>query len=170
MLNKKFIYLDEKVYITRSPEFPHRPNYVCRLNSSLYDLRQTSRCCFEKFVIILTSLAFCASRHDYTLFVHYTSVGIISLTLYVDDMSITSDDCVVIESLKYALARYFAMKDKILLRYFLGLELLFYHKDYLLSRSKYFVDYMSVPVLLVTRLLILLLRCMFDISHLMFFL
>ncbi|XP_047331826.1 uncharacterized mitochondrial protein AtMg00810-like [Impatiens glandulifera] len=45
------------------------------------------------------------------------------------------DDHVDIESLKSELAHSFAMKDLDILRYFLGIEVVYYPKDYLLSQS-----------------------------------
>ncbi|KAL8097015.1 hypothetical protein AgCh_030193 [Apium graveolens] len=137
-----FLYgdLHEEVYMTPPPGLPHQPGYVCRLRKSIYGLRQSSRCWFEKFSTVLYSLGFRPSNQDSALFVRSTSAGRILLSLYVDDMIITGDDCDGIESLKRELARCFAMKDLDLLRYFLGIEVASLPKGYLLCQSKYIAD------------------------------
>ena len=88
---------------------------------------------FEKFSTVITSLGFLPNQHDYALFVKHTSTCRIFLSLYVDDMIITGDDNDGIESLKSDLAQCLAMKDLVLLRYFLGIEVAFSPKGYLLS-------------------------------------
>ncbi|GJW76116.1 uncharacterized mitochondrial protein-like protein [Tanacetum coccineum] len=75
--------LNEKVYITPSPDVPYHSGSQV------------------KFV----------SHHDSALFVNRSSVGRIWLSLYVDDMIITEDDCDGIELQKAELSCRFAIKD-----------------------------------------------------------
>ncbi|KAL8123400.1 hypothetical protein AgCh_011388 [Apium graveolens] len=141
-VKNEFLYgdLHEEVYMTPPLGLPHQPGYVCRLRKSIYGLRQSSRCWFEKFSTVLYSLGFHLSNQDSALFVRSTSAGRILLSLYVDDMIITADDYDSIESLKRELARCFAMKDLGLLRYFLGIEVTSSPKGYLLCQSKYIAN------------------------------
>ncbi|GKD33069.1 uncharacterized mitochondrial protein-like protein [Tanacetum coccineum] len=132
--------LNEEVLMKPPPGVSYKPGKVCKLRKALYGLKQAPRAWYEKFATIVTSLGFVSSHHDSALFVKQSSVGRIPLLLYVDDMIITGDDCVGIESLKLELAHRFAMKDLGLLCYFLGIEVASSPKGYLLSQSKYIGD------------------------------
>ncbi|GJU65420.1 retrovirus-related pol polyprotein from transposon TNT 1-94 [Tanacetum coccineum] len=113
---------------------------VCKLRKALYGLKHAPRAWYEKFAIVVTSLGFVSSHHDSALFVKHSSVGRIVLSLYVDDMIITKDDCVGIESLKLKLVHRFAMENLGLPHYFLGIEVASSPKGYILSQSNYIAD------------------------------
>ena len=89
---------------------------------------------------MISSLDFVSSSHDSALFIKCTDAGRIILFLYVDDMIITGDNIDDILVLKTELTRRFKMKDLGYFRYFLGIEVAYSPRDYLLSQSKYVAD------------------------------
>jgi len=93
------------------PSVSHDSGYVCKLKKVFYGLKQAPRAWFEKFSVMISSLGFVSSSHDSALFIKSTDAGRIILSLYVDDMIITSDDIDGILALKTKLARQFEMKD-----------------------------------------------------------
>jgi len=129
--------LQEEVYMTHPPGISRDSGYVCKLKKALYGLKQAPRAWFEKLSIVILSLDFVFSSHDSALFIRCTDAGRIILSLYVDDMIITSDDIDSISVLKTELARRFEMKDLGYLRYFLGIEVAYSPRGYLFSQSKY---------------------------------
>ena len=60
-VHNAFLYdeLDEEVYMQMPPGFAFpTPGKVCRLQKSLYGLRQAPRCWFAKLAVTLTSYGF----------------------------------------------------------------------------------------------------------------
>ncbi|XP_057487612.1 uncharacterized mitochondrial protein AtMg00810-like [Actinidia eriantha] len=143
--------LQEEVYMTPLPGVFHNPEEVCKLKKALYGLKQAPRAWFKKFSIVITSLSFRSSNHDSALFIKVTIAGHILLLLYIDDMVITGDDVAEIDRLKLELTSRFEMKDLGPLRYFLGIEVAFSPKGYLLSQSKYIADILEHACLTDTR-------------------
>lgn len=124
---------------------------MCRLRKAIYGLKQAPRAWFEQFRRTILTVGFQESTEDYALFVRDSPRGRALLLLYVDDMIITGDDTTAIASLKQHLHQQFQMTDLGPLRYFLGLEIAYSSRGYLLSQQKYISDILHRAALSDTR-------------------
>ncbi|XP_050915673.1 uncharacterized mitochondrial protein AtMg00810 [Lathyrus oleraceus] len=116
-----------------------------------YPSRDAPRAWFESFSTVFTSLGFHPSDHKSVLFVRSNSHGRITLFLYVDDMIIISGDVNGINKLKLLLSKQFEMKDLGTLHYFVGIEVSYSPRGYLLSQSKYIASILGKDLLSNTR-------------------
>ena len=64
--------LSETVYCSQPAGFvdSSRPNMVCRLNKSLYGLKQTPRAWYSRFATFLLTLGFSEAKSDTSLFIY----------------------------------------------------------------------------------------------------
>ncbi|XP_028066772.1 uncharacterized protein LOC114269610 [Camellia sinensis] len=109
-------HLAKEVYMSPPPGLFHPPGVVCRLRCALYGLKQSPRAWYQRFHSVALQLGFRLSHHDCALFVRRSSVGLVLLLLYVDDMIITGSDYGPIEETKYTrdiLSRANLIDDKI---------------------------------------------------------
>jgi hypothetical protein len=84
--------LTKIVYCTQSIGFfdPAQPDLVCRLNKSLYSLKQPPRAWYNRFVNYLLSLGFIEAKSDTSLFIFCQGSETIYLLLYVNDIVLTA--------------------------------------------------------------------------------
>ena len=113
---------------------------VCKLNKSLYGLKQASRMWFSKFSIALIDLGFVQSKADYSLFTRQQEDSFIVLLVYVDDVLIASNYRKGVEEFKAMLDQKFKLKDLGDLRYFLGLEVVRTAEGISLGQRKYALE------------------------------
>ena len=81
--------LDEKIYMEQLEGFVqnHNKKFFCRLNKSLYGLRQSPRQWYKQFESFMMSHNYTRSEYDHCVYFKKLNNSIfIILVLYVDDM------------------------------------------------------------------------------------
>ncbi|XP_057991842.1 retrovirus-related Pol polyprotein from transposon TNT 1-94 isoform X2 [Hevea brasiliensis] len=138
-------YLQEEVYMEQPPGFVAQGELgkVCRLQMSLYGLKQSPRTWFGRFSEAVQEFGMQKSKCDHSVFYRQSEVGLILLVVYVDDIVITGSDSAGISSLKTFLQTQFQTKNLGLLKYFLGIEVMRSKKGIFLSQRKYVLDLLT---------------------------
>lgn len=138
--------LDEEIYMQLPPGYASRkgdslpPNVVCKLNKSLYGLKQASRQWFLKFSSTLLSLGFIQTHSDHTCFLKNTSTLFLCVIVYVDDIIISSNSDTEVDLLKSQLKSFFKLRDLGIMKYFLGLEIARSSEGIHVCQRKYALD------------------------------
>lgn len=133
--------LDEEVFMQLPPRFSTTDkSKVCKLNKSIYGLRQAPRCWFSKLTTTLKKYGFVQPHSDYSLFTYADSGMQLSVLVYVDDLVIASNDSRAVTQLKKYLNMCFYMKDLGTLKYFLGIEVAHGLEGIFLCQRKYALD------------------------------
>ncbi|GKU90667.1 hypothetical protein SLEP1_g4634 [Rubroshorea leprosula] len=124
---------------------------VCKLNKSLYGLKQASRNWFAKFSHALLAIGFTQSSADYSLFSLSRGASCVYVLVYVDDMVITGSSPQLINQVKEFLFSQFRLKDLGPLKYFLGIEVASSPQGLYLSQRKYTIELLNDAGLLGSR-------------------
>ncbi|XP_019433075.1 PREDICTED: uncharacterized protein LOC109339972 [Lupinus angustifolius] len=119
------------------------PNQVCKLNKSIYGLKQASRQWFSKLSSSLLDLGYNQSHHDHSIFTKHSNSNFTTLLIYVDDLILGENDISEINKVKHHLDSKFKIKDLGLLKYFLGLEVARSKQGITLCQRKYALDLLS---------------------------
>ncbi|XP_052113169.1 retrovirus-related Pol polyprotein from transposon RE1 [Arachis duranensis] len=141
-VNTAFLHgdLNEDVYMKIPPGLDEQQGMVCKLQKSLYGLRQASRQWNLKLTATLITSGYKKSVSDHSLFTKITASGITIILVYVDDLVLTGDDISEINRIKGILHDKFKIKDIGDLKFFLGMEVARSTKGIHLCQRKYALD------------------------------
>jgi hypothetical protein len=139
-----FLYdvLEEEVYMRQPTEYESKehPDFVCRLDKAIYDLKQALRAWYARLSSKLIDLRFATSKGDTSLFFYKDKNITMFVFIYVDDIIVISSSADATGTLLINLEKEFALKDLGDLHYFLGIEVTKIQDGILLSQNKYAMD------------------------------
>ncbi|KAL2230371.1 UNVERIFIED_CONTAM: Retrovirus-related Pol polyprotein from transposon RE1 [Sesamum indicum] len=141
-VNNAFLhgFIDEDIYMSPPAGYKVGPGLVCKLERSLYGLKQASRHWNVELTLQLQKFGFNQCAHDHCLFLLKTSRGLVCLLVYVDDILIAGACVEEIQRIKTYLHNLFTIKDIGEARYFLGLEIARSCDGIYLAQTKYVLD------------------------------
>jgi hypothetical protein len=117
-----------------------RETKVCKLNKSLYGLKQASRQWYAKLSSTLINAGYKQSMVDYSLFVRSHEGNFTAILVHVDDIILAGNNLEQIQKLKKHLGDHFKLKDLGNLQYFLDIEVARSKKGIFLSQRKYALE------------------------------
>lgn len=129
----------ENAYMTQPEDFtdPNFPNHACKLNKTLYGLKQASRAWFDSLRLTLLSWGFSHSKADSSLFFLHSKDKIIFILIYVDDILVAANKQSYLIEITSKLNDVYALKDLGALHYFLGIQISRDQTGFHLSHTRY---------------------------------
>lgn len=144
-LNVKNVFLHgdlyEEVYMTLPPRLSGVPDSkVCKLQKSLYGLKQASRKWYSKLSFFIMSIRYKQSQDDHSLYIKHDQHHFTALLAYVDDIVLAGNSIHEIQHVKQLLHQQFKIKDLVQLRFFLGFKIARSNKGIFLNQRKYTLE------------------------------
>ena len=102
---------------------PVFPNRVCKLQRSIYGLKQASRQWNKRFDAEITKFSFTWNLDEPCVYHKASGSEVIFLILYVDDILIMGKDIPSLQKVKAYLGKYFSMKDLGEAAFILGIKI-----------------------------------------------
>ena len=130
--------LNEDIYMQQPKGFKAKgkEHMVCKLQRSIYGLKQASRSWNIRFDQAITSFVFEKSPDEPCVYKRIQAQKVVFLVLYVDDILLIGNDKQVLSGVKDWLHKQFDMKDLGEANYILGIKLIRDRKNKLLALSQ----------------------------------
>lgn len=142
-VNNAFLYgeLKEEIYMKLPLSFSSKkPNAPCRLQKSLYSLKQASRNWLAKLWTAFREYGFKQFNTKSTLFIYKKGDIFLGLLVYVDDIILAGNNSEACAEFKAYLDSCFKKKDLGNLKYFLGIEVARSPAGLFLNQHKFILD------------------------------
>ena len=130
--------LNEDVYMRQPEGFidPDRPHHVCKLNRTLYGLKQAARGWYEELVRVLDACGLDPLQSDQSVFYGEINGEEVWLLAYVDDLLVLSRSPINVTMIKMELGKAFIIKDLGIASEFVGIAILYDEKSRRLKLSQ----------------------------------
>jgi hypothetical protein len=117
--------IDEELYMMQPKDFvDHKDaDKVCKLQRSIYGLKQTSRSWNLRFDQVIKSFGFVPNCYEACIYKKVSGSSVTFLVLYVDDILIIGNDIGMLNDAKSYLNRCFSMKELGEAAYILGIKI-----------------------------------------------
>ena len=116
--------LYEDVYMTQPEGFISKDgNHICKLQRSIYGLKQASRSWNIQFDQTIKEFCFSQNQDEACVYKKVSGSAIVFVVLYVDDILLIRNDVSVLQSIKIWLSKNFFMKDLGEKTYILGIKI-----------------------------------------------
>ncbi|GKB53103.1 retrotransposon protein, putative, ty1-copia subclass [Tanacetum coccineum] len=118
-------YLDEDIYMVQPEGFidPNHPRKVCKLQRSIYGLKQESRSWNKRFDEKIKRFGFDQNLDEPCVYQKASRSNVTFLILYVDDIIIMGNHIPSLQSVKDYIGKCFAMKDLGEAAFILGIKI-----------------------------------------------
>nr|GFA48910.1 retrotransposon protein, putative, Ty1-copia subclass [Tanacetum cinerariifolium] len=130
--------LDEDIYMEQLEGYadPKYPNRVCKLQRSIYGLKQASSQWNKRFDEEIKRFGFIQNRDEPCVYRKASGSDIVFLILYVDDFLIIGNNIPRLKEVKDYLGKCFSMKDLGEAAYILGIKIYRYRSRWLIGLSQ----------------------------------
>ena len=117
--------IDEELYMMQPEGFvdPKDADKVCKLQRSIYGLKQASRSWNLRFDQVIKSFGFVPNCYEACIYKKVSGSSVTFLVLYVDDILIIGNDINMLNDVKSYLNKCFSMKDLGEAAYILGIKI-----------------------------------------------
>ncbi|GJT34549.1 retrotransposon protein, putative, ty1-copia subclass [Tanacetum coccineum] len=119
-------HLSEDVYMVQPEGFvdPKHPNKVCKLQRSIYGLKQASRSWNKRFDVEIKKIGFTQNPDEPCVYLKASGSNVAFLILYVDDILLMGNNVTMLQEVKSWLCKCFSMKDLGEAAYILGIKII----------------------------------------------
>lgn len=131
-------FLEEEIYVEKPKGFlvKGHKDKVYLLKKALYGLKQAPRAWYSRIDEYLSKLGFVKSLSESTLYINGDQANFIVISLYVDDLLVTSSNVELIQQFKDDMMQVFEMTDLGEMSYFLGMQVKQNEGDIFISQRK----------------------------------
>ncbi|GJY00351.1 retrotransposon protein, putative, ty1-copia subclass [Tanacetum coccineum] len=131
-------HLSEDVYMVQPEGFvdPKHPNKVCKLQRSIYGLKQTSRSWNKRFDVKIKKIGFTQNPDEPCVYLKASRSNIVFLILHVNDILLLENNVTMLQEVKSWLCKCFSMKDLGEASYIFGIKIIHDRSKRLIALSQ----------------------------------